>query len=88
MVQTMRTQTSGNNPAAGGLGYRLGLIVAYAPAVIFFIAVPAPFIAGKIEDAKKAFEEGMIFGAIGVVVWALVIHGLWRWLFGGYFKDD
>jgi len=65
--------------------YRLGLIVAYAPAAILCIVVPIIFIAGFPEDVE-AF--GLIVGAIGVVVWALVIHGLWRWLFAGYFKDD
>jgi hypothetical protein len=65
--------------------YRLGLIVAYGPAVVGLVGAVVHTI-----DQWPPTDEALDWwlSTIMFMVLALVLHGLLRWLFGGYFKDD
>jgi len=70
--------------------YRLGLIVAYGPVALGLVVVVVRTVQAGGLSWWHELKSPMIF-AVVIVVWALValvMHGLWRWLFAGYFKDD
>ena len=67
--------------------YRLGLIVAYGPVALGLVAAVVQTVQAGGLSWWHEIEASMVF-AVGLVVWALVVHGLWRWLFSGYFKDS
>ncbi len=70
--------------------YRLGLIVAYGPVALGLVVVVVRTVEAGGLSWRHELESPMIF-AVVIVVWALValvMHGLWRWLFWGYFKKD